>query len=83
MLEYAKLCAGIGRKSFGYDGSVEFRVSEDPDFLTDNPRRRCPNLSYSQQKLGFRPHLSTEEGIYRFLTFLTEYREQLEEEWSW
>ena len=83
MLGYAKMCALIGQKSFGYEGKVEFQVSEDQDFLTDNPRRRCPDLSYSQKKLGFHPQLSTEEGIYRFLTFLTEYREQLEEEWTW
>ena len=83
MLGYAKMCALIVQKSFGYEGKVEFQVSEDQDFLTDNPRRRCTYLSYSQKKLGFHPQLSTEEGIYRFLTFLTEYREQLEEEWTW
>ena len=83
ILEYAKLCAAIGKESFDYHGSVDFRTSEDPDFLTDNPRRRCPDLSYAQEKLGYRPVFSTEEGMYRFLTFLSEYREHLEEEWTW
>ena len=66
-LEYAKLCAGIGRKSFGYDGSVEFRVSEDPDFLTNNREdvvRICRILNRSWD---FVRHLSTEEGILQIL----------------
>ncbi|MGN1417983.1 MAG: NAD-dependent epimerase/dehydratase family protein [Acutalibacteraceae bacterium] len=83
VMEYARLCAAIGEKYFNYNRQVQLTISDDPNFLTDNPRRRCPDLSYSQKELGYRPEISTQEGIHRFLNFLAEYKEQIEEEWTW
>ena len=81
--DYAKLCAAIGREAFSWHGQIDFKISEDPDYLTDNPRRRCPDLTYSGTKLQYQPHFSTEQGMRRFFAFLAEYREGLMEEWTW
>lgn len=79
---YAKLCAAIGQELCGYHGKIDFRTAEDKDYLTDNPGRRCPDLTYSMEKTGFRPHVSTAEGMRRFLDFFMEDKNVLEE-WTW
>jgi dTDP-glucose 4,6-dehydratase/UDP-glucuronate decarboxylase len=44
--------------------SVEFRTSADSKYLTDNPRRRCPDLT-KIRKLEFEPHVPMREGFRR------------------
>jgi dTDP-glucose 4,6-dehydratase/UDP-glucuronate decarboxylase len=44
--------------------SVEFRTSADSKYLTDNPRRRCPDLT-KIRKLEFEPHVPMREGFQR------------------
>lgn len=44
--------------------AVEFRVSQDPHYLTDNPQRRCPDLS-KLRALGYAPAIGLEEGLRR------------------
>ncbi|HSB47818.1 MAG TPA: NAD-dependent epimerase/dehydratase family protein [Candidatus Bilamarchaeum sp.] len=43
---------------------VKFRMSEDKDYLTDNPQRRCPDLS-KIRALGYAPSISLDEGLPR------------------
>ncbi len=83
ILQFAELFAQVGREKLDYPGRVTFCTSEDPDYLTHNPRRRCPDLTRSRKILDFGPAYSTEEGMERFLDFFLEYRDSLEEEWAW
>jgi UDP-glucuronate decarboxylase len=46
---------------------VEYRVSADADYLTDNPQRRCPNLQKIGSATGFRPTVMLREGLERTL----------------
>lgn len=46
---------------------VTFQVSSDPHYLTDNPQRRCPDLTKSRQELGYAPRVSLEDGLRRTL----------------
>ena len=45
--------------------AVTFEVSTDPHYLTDNPQRRCPDLTKSQADLGYSAEIPLEEGLRR------------------
>jgi UDP-glucuronate decarboxylase len=55
---------------FGYRGTVVYRQSPDKDYLTDNPERRCPDITKARNELGFAPSIEVNEGVRRFLEFL-------------
>lgn len=56
----------------GYTGKVIYEVSSDKHYLTDNPQRRCPDLTRARTLLGYNPQISIADGIRRFLRFLQE-----------
>lgn len=51
---------------------VTFKVSSDPHYLTDNPQRRCPDLTKSSTDLGYGPSITLEEGVRRTLQWARE-----------
>jgi dTDP-glucose 4,6-dehydratase/UDP-glucuronate decarboxylase len=51
-------------------GRVVVRASTDPDYLTDNPQRRCPDLTKLRALGGSTPCVSLEEGLTRYLRWL-------------
>ena len=59
--------AGSGR-------AVRAGASDDADYLTDNPRRRCPGIGKARAQLGFAPKVALVEGIERLLAY---YRDEL------
>jgi UDP-glucuronate decarboxylase len=65
--ELAEIYAQAGRELFGYKGTVRYATSDDPDYLTHNPNRRCPNISKAQQLLGYQPLVDVPEGVRRYL----------------
>lgn len=65
-----------GREIFGYGGKVVYAVSEDKDYLTNNPQRRCPSIRKAKECLGYLPTISVNEGVRRFLQFLKESPEE-------
>lgn len=42
-------------------------VSEDRDYLTDNPRQRCPDISKLRRRFKYEPGVSLSEGLRRTL----------------
>ncbi|NBC11398.1 MAG: NAD-dependent epimerase/dehydratase family protein [Planctomycetes bacterium] len=46
---------------------TESAVSEDPEYLTDNPQRRCPNLTKLKTATAYRPQIDLEQGLRRTL----------------
>lgn len=42
---------------------VEFSKSNDMDYLTDNPQRRCPDLTKAQTLLNYQPKVSLKAGL--------------------
>jgi UDP-glucuronate decarboxylase len=44
---------------------VEFRESEEVDYLTDHPRRRRPDLTKARTLLGYRPRVTLAAGLAR------------------
>ncbi|MFM9330660.1 NAD-dependent epimerase/dehydratase family protein [Paenibacillus mesotrionivorans] len=70
VLELAKLYRSAGRSLFGYSGDILFREHTDRHYNTDNPQRRCPDLSKIRSILGYVPRVDTRVGVERYLQFL-------------
>jgi UDP-glucuronate decarboxylase len=68
--EFSEIFVQKGRKIFDYKGKITFRKSGDVHYMTDNPNRRCPDISKAKRLLGYNPEVLVEEGIERYLTFL-------------
>ncbi len=61
--DLAEKMRGIANKHFNYSGKIIKKKSEDQDYLTDNPNRRCPQIAKAKKELGFNPQVSLEEGL--------------------
>lgn len=72
----AEIYKAQGEKIFGYKGNVVYAVSEDKDYLTNNPQRRCPKIDKAKEILGYEPTIYVEEGVGRFLQFIKESPEE-------
>ena len=68
--ELAEYYKRIGEEIMDYTGNITYRVSEDEDYLVDNPLRRCPNIDKARKLLNYVPGIDLEEGIKRTLLFL-------------
>lgn len=72
----AEIYKARGEEIFGYKGKVVYAVSEDKDYLTNNPQRRCPKIDKAKEILGYEPTIYVEEGVGRFLQFIKESPEE-------
>lgn len=70
--QLADMVVGFGRELFGYQGKTIYQVSEDSAYLTDNPNRRCPDISKARTELGYSPSVPLHEGIRRSLVWYGE-----------
>ena len=48
---------------------VEYKQSDDPKYLTDNPQRRCPCLEKSRRMLAYEPRVPLETGLERMYQY--------------
>ena len=76
----AEIYVEAGRDIFGYTGQVRYAVSDDKEYLTNNPQRRCPNIDKARRELQYQPTIFVEEGVSRFLQYL---KENEEGEYKW
>jgi nucleoside-diphosphate-sugar epimerase len=67
MRDLAERIAKFGRELFGYQGRVVYQASTDPDYLVDNPNRRCPVIAKARADLGYDPKVALDEGLRRSL----------------
>ncbi|GIP35609.1 NAD-dependent epimerase/dehydratase family protein [Paenibacillus sp. J2TS4] len=72
ILQLAELYQKIGREFLDYRGDIRFDIHPDKDYLTDNPNRRCPDISKARKLLQFEPRVHIEDGIKRYLNYLNE-----------
>tara|TARA_B100002019_G_scaffold288657_1_gene302701 strand:- start:389 stop:1453 length:1065 start_codon:yes stop_codon:yes gene_type:complete len=42
---------------------IVYKTNKDIHYLTNNPQRRCPDISKAKNKLNFSPNISLEEGL--------------------
>lgn len=78
--QLAEIYKTAGQKIFDYTGKINYATSEDKDYLTHNPQRRCPKIDKAKNILGYNPEILVEEGVERFLQFI---KESLEENLKW
>lgn len=76
MTELADIYLKSGKRVLQYDGKIKYATSEDKEYLTNNPQRRCPDISKAQKVLGYQPTIYVEEGVVRFLQFIKESPEE-------
>lgn len=74
--QLAEIYREAGGEIFGYQGEVKYQISEDKDYLTNNPQRRCPRIDKAGKILGYFPEISVADGVRRFLTFIKESTEE-------
>ncbi|MDC0273017.1 NAD-dependent epimerase/dehydratase family protein, partial [bacterium] len=61
MLDLAEMCIKVSKKKL----NVEYQESNDLEYLSDNPRRRCPNIDKARELLNFNPKIPLLEGLER------------------
>jgi len=60
-----------GQELFGYEGAVVRRSSDDSNYLTDNPSRRCPDITKARTDLQYDPTIALDDGLRRSLLWYT------------
>jgi UDP-glucuronate decarboxylase len=65
--ELAERTVKLAKELFNYQGNLIFRVSDDEDYLTDNPNRRCPIIDKARSELDYYPNISIQDGLKRSL----------------
>ena len=78
MRELAERMTRIAGELFGYEGRIVRGTSGDPEYLTDNPSRRCPVIEKARTELGYEPKVTLDEGLARSLVWYRENPEQVE-----
>ncbi len=76
VLDLANIYRQAGIDLNNYNGEVVFSKSSDKDYLTHNPNRRCPIIKKARSLLGYAPEITVEQGVRRFLKFLSYEREE-------
>ena len=72
IIELAQIYKDAGKEIFGYKGAVRYEESKDPQYLTNNPQRRCPNIRKAREILKYDPTISVHDGVRRFMRYIKE-----------
>lgn len=72
IIELAEEVVTLAKSTTDYTGSVVHGNSVDPNYLTDNPNRRCPNIDKARHELGFEPVIGLSEGLRQSLKWYLE-----------
>lgn len=78
MLELAERITSLARDLFDYRGTVVRQASAEPDYLVDNPTRRCPAIAKARTELGYDPSIELTEGLRRSLVWYSHNRAAVE-----
>jgi UDP-glucuronate decarboxylase len=65
--ELAERSVALAKELFSYTGKVVRQISDDKDYLIDNPIRRCPVIDKAVNHLGYNPTILIDEGLRRSL----------------
>ena len=44
---------------------IEYKKSDDPNYVVNNQQRRCPDLSHIRKIINYEPQINFEEGLRR------------------
>ena len=76
MLEVARMMAEIAGRT-GRPLDVQFRKSDDADYLIDNPSRRCPDLTKVRKDVGYEPSVDLRTGLARTFEYYREFHREM------
>ena len=65
--DLAERVVSLARELFDYEGKVVRQISDDKDYLVDNPNRRCPDIGKARRELGYETRIELNEGLRRAL----------------
>jgi UDP-glucuronate decarboxylase len=74
MADLAQRIVDTSKELFEYPGKVIRSKSPENDYLTDNPNRRCPDISKAEKELAYTPGIPLEEGLRRSLIWYADHR---------
>lgn len=63
MLQLAHTIANLAKEKHGTDIAVSHKFHEDTAYLTDNPQRRCPDLTKAAKELNYHPQWDLAKGL--------------------
>ena len=66
----------VAEELFDYKGKVVMQKSSDNEYLTDNPNRRCPDITKARSQIGYNPGIDIDTGLRNTLLWYAENREQ-------
>ncbi|MEM9601223.1 MAG: NAD-dependent epimerase/dehydratase family protein [Pseudomonadota bacterium] len=75
MRELAERVIDQAQALWGYQGALKLGQSDDADYLTDNPNRRCPIIDKAREHLRYEPGIGIDDGLRRALVWYSENRE--------
>ncbi len=67
IMTLAEKTVSLSRDLFGYKGKIVKKISDDQNYLVDNPNRRCPIITKARTELDYNPSISIDEGLKRSL----------------
>ena len=70
IITLAKKFVKVGEKISRYNKKIVFKINPDKNYLKDSPIRRCPDLTCAKNLINYRPKISLEEGIKKYLIYL-------------
>ena len=70
--QLAEMVIHTSNRLFNYKGKLIFKKSEDKEYLTDNPNRRCPLISKARNHLDYNPTIGINDGLERSLLWYRE-----------
>ena len=74
MNQLANIYQKAGKEIFGYTGQILYKTSPDPEYMTDNPNRRCPTIKKAKEQLNYTPKILVQDGVHLYLNFLKQER---------
>ena len=75
MRELAERVIALAQSLWNYKGELKLGESEDKEYLTDNPNRRCPIIDKAREHLAYEPGVDIDEGLRRALIWYSGNRE--------
>lgn len=75
MRELAERVIAHAQVLWHYRGELRLGQSDDEEYLTDNPNRRCPVIEKARDQLNYDPGIGIDDGLRRALIWYSENRE--------
>ena len=70
--EVAEVYVKSAKDILNLDLKVTYKISDDKDYMTDNPNRRSPKIDKARKYLKYDPKITLEDGVNRYISFLSE-----------